>query len=374
MRADLREILDEVATASDLDEALAITVRRVKSALSVDACAIYLTGPESDQLARFSSSGSQAASPEPVPGSHLAGLLALVVQRRELVVVADATDGPRDFPASDTAATRHDTFLGMPLIHGHRVLGVLAAWKGAGQFDRDEVSFFVSIAAQLAERIDEAAAIGEVAGLLRGEVQGAAVIRGVQAAAGLTVGIAAWLDPLDSLESIPDRRVEDFETEETAFRNAVAAAQAELRAGSQRLKDTIPSEVRELFDVYAMLLGSDELVRDTIERIRAGSWAPGAWRETIAEHARVFDRMADPYLRARGDDIREIGQRILLHLQSRIDEGRSYPERTVLIGDRVSIAEIAAVPVGRLAGIVFRLVQLCPTRLCSPEPWEFPPS
>jgi phosphotransferase system enzyme I (PtsP) len=64
--------------------------------------------------------------------------------------------------------------------------------------------------------------------------------------------------------------------------------------------------------------------------------------------------MEDPYLRARGEDIREIGARLLLHLQPQVQADRTYPERCILVGDRISITEIAAVPASRLAGIVCR--------------------
>jgi signal transduction protein with GAF and PtsI domain len=50
----------------------------------------------------------------------------------------------------------------MPLIHDHRSLGALAVWKTAGQFGRDEVPFFVTIAAPLAAIIHERAAADEL--------------------------------------------------------------------------------------------------------------------------------------------------------------------------------------------------------------------
>ena len=148
-----------------------------------------------------------------------------------------------------------------------------------GRFDPDEVTFFLTIAAPLAAIIDEAATVGEVARLLSGEVRRTAFIQGVQAAAGLAVGTAALLDPLATLESVPDRRVEDVASEENEFRAAVAAVQSEMRARGERLAEAVPREVREIFDVYVMLLGSGELVQETVERIRAGNWAPGAWRD-----------------------------------------------------------------------------------------------
>jgi phosphotransferase system enzyme I (PtsP) len=110
--------------------------------------------------------------------------------------------------------------------------------------------------------------------------------------------------------------------------------------------------VQSLFDVYAMLLGSDSLVLDTIERIRSGSWAPAAWRETISRHALIFEQMEDPYLRTRADDIREIGQCVLTHLQSRETAIAESPERCILVGDTLGLTHIAAIPAGCLAGLV----------------------
>ena len=246
-----------------------------------------------------------------------------------------------------------DTFLGVPLIHYHQVLGVLVAWKQIrGQFDKDEVSFFVTIAAQLAKVIYEASNLENVVELLRNETGENAFIQGVQGATGVAIGTATLIDPLANLESVPNRQAENIDAQEIAFRAAVVAVQAELGASSERLTDVLPNEVRELFDVYIMLLGSDSLVADTLERIRAGNWAPGAWRDTVAEHARVFDRMEDPYLRARGEDIRELGTRVLVQLQPGLEDSRSYPERCVLVGDAVSIQDIASVPAGRLVGVV----------------------
>ena len=118
------------------------------------------------------------------------------------------------------------------------------------------------------------------------------------------------------------------------------------------MANMLPGDVHGLFDVYAMFVTNDQLVAETVQRIRSGQWAPAALRDTIAEHARVFDQMDDPYLQARGEDIRAIGRRILYRMRVATHEKRPYPERCVLVGEEVSIARIADVPQGRLAGIV----------------------
>jgi phosphotransferase system, enzyme I, PtsP len=353
MLVTLRQIVQEVSTATRLDDALDIIVQRVKAALPIDACAVYLTDAESNQYVLVAADGFNPASLGEVRIGRQQGLPGLVGERRELITVPDAAAHPRHHPSPATGEARYQSFLGVPMIHYHQVLGVLVAWKRAPrQFDKDEVTFFVTIAAQLAKAIHDASTVDEVSRMLSGELQGVAFIQGIQMAAGVAVGTAALLDPLAKLDSIPDRSARNIAAEETAFRTAVTAVHEELRASSERLSADLPSEVRAVFDVYVMLLGDDGLVTDALARIRAGNWAPGAWRDTIAEHAQVFEHMKDPYLRAGAEDIRAIGQRVLLQLQAETKGSRLYPQQCILVGDTVSITEIAAVPVKQLAGIV----------------------
>ena len=352
MLVTLRQIVQEVGTAKHLDDALDIIVHRVKAALPIDACAVYLTDVESNQYVLMAADGFNPASIGEVRIDRQEGLPGLVGERRELITVSDAATHPRYHPSSATGEERYQSFLGVPLIHYHQVLGVLVAWKRApGQFGKDEVTFFVTIAAQLAKAIHDASAVDEVSRMLSGELQGVAFIQGIQMAAGVAIGTAALLDPLARLELIPDRPTTDIDAEETAFRTAVTAVHEELRASSERLAEGLPCEARALFDVYVMLLGNDGLVSDALARIRAGNWAPGAWRDTIAEHVKVFEHMEDPYLRAGAEDICAIGQRVLVQLQAEAKASRQYPQQCILVGDTVSITEIAAVPTGQLAGI-----------------------
>ena len=189
-------------------------------------------------------------------------------------------------------------------------------------------------------------------GYSRGEGPENAFIQGIQGAPGIAIGTVALLNPLAELTLVPDRHVQDTAAEEAAFKTAVNAVQEELRTGSERLAAELPGEALALFDIYRMMLESDSLITDTLQRIRTGNWAPGAWRDTIAERTQVFERMEDPYLQARAEDIRNLGRHLLNQLKIQIKAPIQYPRRCILMGDTISIADIAAVPVDQLAGIV----------------------
>ena len=188
----------------------------------------------------------------------------------------------------------------------------------------------------------------EVARMLSGEKRGDSFLQGKPMASGLAIGTVMLLDPLAEREAVPDRPVRDIAAEESRFMSAIVAVQEELRDGTMR----VAADVRALFEVHAMLLGSDDLVSDTLARIRSGNWAPGAWRDTIAKYARVFEQMEDPYLRKGVEDIRPIGQSVLHQLEAESTESRQYPRHCILVGDSVSIMVISAVPAAQLAGAI----------------------
>jgi len=74
-------------------------------------------------------------------------------------------------------------------------------------------------------------------------------------------------------------------------------------------------------------------------------------KEAILELARAFEGMDDACLRARAEDVRAVGRRILVRLRTAEASPAEYPLRCVLVGEEISIARIAEVPAGQLAGI-----------------------
>lgn len=351
----LRRIVQQVAGARSLDQALELIVEEVRAALGTDVCSIYLADRDSGALVLMATRG---LAPAAVGRARLApgeGLVGLVATRAEPVNLEDAPAHPRFKYIAETGEEPYHAFLGVPVIHQRRVRGVLVVQqRERRRFDEDHVTFLLTLAAQLAGVIAHAEAVGGVsvgedtppAGPVRGFLEGLA------GAPGVVVGTAVVVYPPAELDAVPDRRADDPAAEEAAFREAVAAVREEFEALKARLGPQLRAEDRALFDAYILMLSGDSLVTDTVARIRAGSWAPGALRETIEEHARVFDAMEDPYLRERGTDIRDLGRRILAQLQAGRRDGREWPERTVLVGEQITAADLGEVPAGRLAGLV----------------------
>ncbi len=350
----LRHIVQEVGHAAGLEDALSITVRRVKEALAVDVCSVYLFDAVAGEYVLRATDGLNPDAVGRVRMRPGEGLVGLVAERQEPVHVREAASHPRFRYFPETGEELYHAFLGVPLIHYRQVLGVLVAQqRGDRLFGSDESAFLVTIGAQLAGAINHVAVVGGVATLLAGRAGERGYIEGKRAAEGIAIGTAVVVAAGADLDAIEDRPATEPDAEIGRLNRAIAAVQDDIRLSGERLGSEIPAAEKALFDVYVMLLDGDTLSSDMAERIRAGQWAPAAVRDTVRAHARVFETMDDPYLSARAGDIRELGRRIVKRLEADAPpRPREYPEHSVLIGDDLGITDIADAPRARLAGIV----------------------
>jgi phosphotransferase system, enzyme I, PtsP len=349
---NLRRITQELNSATSLDGALDIVVHRVKECLAVDVCSVYLVDVSGASCILMATDGLDPKAVGRIQFGQREGLVGMVLESGQPLSTTNAQQHPRFRYFPEYGEEAYHAFLGLPIIRYRRVLGVLAVRQTNDRtFTEADEAFLLTVAGELAGLI-HSATVG-ARGLSGPETTHAPkVLIGIKAAPGAGIGVAVLPTPAAELESVPDRGVDDPHAEEAVFRQAVAAVQLELRASGERMAARVPTEAHAMFQVYAALLDDEEMFVDTIKRIRAGNWAPGALRTTIADHARAFEKMDDPYLRARAEDIRGLGRRVLLRLQSRTASPRQYPEHCVLVGEEISIARIADVPIEQLAGIV----------------------
>ncbi|MFV1973721.1 MAG: phosphoenolpyruvate--protein phosphotransferase [Thiohalobacterales bacterium] len=349
----LRRIVQEVNSAPDLEQALDIIVQRVRVTVNVDVASVYLVDKSNSQYILMATEGLRKDAVGKVRLNSGEGLVGMVVEREEPVNLDDAPNHPRYRFTIETGEQPYHGFLGIPIIQHGSVLGILVVrQRESRKFGEEEEAFLVTLAAQLAGAITHAGASGEMLRLLETPDEVSVALQGLPGAPGVGIGQAMVVYPPANLDAIPDRRITDVDGELAVFQDAVAAVQDDLRDYSNRMSGVLPAEELALFDALMLMLGSDSLVVETETRIRAGNWAPGSLRETIAEHVQVFENMEDSYLRERGSDIRDLGRRILTHIQSDRSASRPAYAHTVLVGEDISAGQLAEVPLEQLAGIV----------------------
>ncbi|HHB13002.1 MAG TPA: GAF domain-containing protein, partial [Chromatiales bacterium] len=349
----LQRIVQEVNDAETLESALSLIVRRVRRALSVDVCSVYLLHQDSGQLVLMATEGLDPRAVGRVRLHPQEGVVGLVAERAEPVNLEDAASHPRYVYFPETGEECYCGFLGVPIVQHRRVLGVLVVQqRQPRRFDDEHLAFLVTLAAQLAGPIVHAELAGSALWRADPGARTTPPVQGVAGAPGVAIGTAAVAFSGRDLDSVPDRPASNIDAEVKAFRAAVERVQNELHRMKLRSEGLLPSEERVLFDAYVMLVSSDALLGRVIERIRNGQWAPAALRDTIRDNAAVFEAMPDPYLRERAADIRDLGERLLMYLEGAEAAERTWPERTVLVGENVTVNDLADIEPQRLMGVI----------------------
>ncbi|MFV9655310.1 phosphoenolpyruvate--protein phosphotransferase [Pseudomonas sp. NY15366] len=350
----LRKIVQEVNAAKDLKAALTIIVQRVKEAMGSQVCSVYLLDPETNRFVLMATDGLNKRSIGKVSMAPSEGLVGLVGSREEPLNLEDAASHPRYRYFAETGEERYASFLGAPIIHHRRVMGVLVVQqKERRQFDEGEEAFLVTMSAQLAGVIAHAEATGSIRGLGRqGKGVQEAKFVGVPGAPGAAVGTAVVVLPPADLNVVPDRSVDDIDAELELFDKALGWVREDMQELSEKLATQLRKEERALFDVYLMMLDDAALGNEVRKVIKSGQWAQGALRQVVLDHVKRFELMDDAYLRERASDVRDLGRRLLAYLQEERKTSLVYPDNTILVSEELSPAMLGEVPEGKLVGLI----------------------
>lgn len=355
----LRRIVQEVSAASDLSSALEIMVKRVRQAVDTQAATIYLIDNHRSEYVLMATEGLNIEAAGVIRVALDKGLVGLVGRREEPINLDDAPSHPCFYHHPNAGEEKYRAFLGVPIIHHRRLYGVLTIQQeDSRRYDEAEEAFLVTISAQLASVIAHAESIGEMAKLKPFSSYARrtkeATIGGIPSSSGVGLGHAVVVYPPADLKAVPDKPCleDEFEKETQLLMQAVVATRDEIGSLKTKMSRTLPTDELALFDVYLKLLEDNSLVKEVRAQIEKGHWAQGALRKVIKRHINQFEAMEDDYLRERASDFRDIGRRVLAHLQSEGTTVVDYPAQTILVGDDISASALAEVPEGHLAGIV----------------------
>src|SRR5690606_22092669 len=311
MLDSLRGIVQEVNSDRDFASVLGIIVKRVRKTTDTGVCSIYLHDPVSD---KYVLAATEGLYPEAVGNIRLAageGLVGLVAAKAEPINLDDAESHPNFAYFPESGEERFRSFLGAPVIHHRKVLGVLVVQQAERRrFDQSEEAFLVTVSAQLAGVVAHASATGQLVRQLSPDhVQNGdqRVFRGVASVPGISIGTAVVVTSPADLYAVPHRPAADIDHELALFTKALEQTKQDLRAVHADLSDRLNLEERALFDVYVSMLDDKSLGGEVTILIKAGLSAQTAWSEVIIEHIRNFSSMEDPYLRERATDVRDLG-------------------------------------------------------------------
>lgn len=352
MLSQLRRIVQDVAQEPSLELALSGLVSNVKRALNTECCSVYLADYDHQHFMLMATDGLNPEAIGQVSIGFSEGLIGWVGQREEPINLAQAHLHPRFKVTPEVSEDCFSAFLGCPIIHHRKVLGVLTIQQAASRvFNEDEEAFLVTLGVQLASVLVNAEMRKTRQSHGIATVQNSQ-LHGLIGSPGIAIGEGYVLQPASDFDAISLQRTEDSEAELHRFYHAVKVTRLEFNRLAERMSGHLPPDALAIFDVYHQLLDAASLGNEIEQQIRDGWCAKSALKRVVERFARQFDDMDDPYLRERGTDIRDLGQRVLNHLLENEQRRHRLPEQVVLVAENVTASMLAEIPRAQLVAIV----------------------
>lgn len=249
MLTRLREIVEKVASAPRLNEALNILVTDICLAMDTEVCSVYLADHDRRCYYLMATRGLKKPRGRTVTLAFDEGIVGLVGRLAEPINLADAQKHPSFKYIPSVKEERFRAFLGVPIIQRRQLLGVLVVQqRELRQYDESEESFLVTLATQ-----DGGYSFSVAVDCLVWAISPDANPC-ITAAPGVAIA-EGWQDAtLPLMEQVYQASTLDPALERERLTGALEEAANEFRRYSKRFAAGAQKETAAIFDLYSHLL------------------------------------------------------------------------------------------------------------------------
>ena len=181
------------------------------------------------------------------------------------------------------------------------------------------------------------------------------VLTGLGVAPGIAIGPAYVVD--SSIATVPDYIIDaaDIDEETRRFADAVDSAHRQIADMETRASsgDGAGEDIALLLAAHRKMLSDSRLLRGALRRIvEERRNAESAIRAEVDVLVAAFAALDDPYIAARGLEVRDVGNRLLRHLLATpLDPLADIPVGAVIVTDEISPADTALLDPALTAGL-----------------------
>ena len=302
--------------SANLDTVLSRIVAVIADHMGSEVCSIYLYAPETEDLMLTANTGLNPAKVRAVKLGLGEGLTGLALKELRPICERHASKNAnfRYFP--DLGEELYESFLAVPIHRGIHKIGVIVVQNtDVNYFSDEDIETLRAISSQVASIIELTNTMFEVdegphpsPGPISRELD--PLIRGRVGAPGFVCAPAVAIEERTSLEAY--RTIADgaaFNLED--FHAALRKSERQLEVFQEEVEKRL-ADVASLIFTAQILMLKDETYISAIETlIRNGTPVVDSIVSVSNEYVGRFEALADPYLRERAGDVRDIGTRVI---------------------------------------------------------------
>lgn len=345
---DVRDIMTGTGTPqARLDRLVLLIGDRLHS----EVCSIYLMQP-GQVLELYATAGLNRSAIHATRLNVGQGLVGEIAAEASPLNLADAQNHPKFVYRPETGEERFQSFVGVPILTNHQVLGVLVVQSAQARiYTDDQLEVLQTVAMVIAELVVGQALVDQVALTREKRASSLSQTFGGQA-------LSSGLAKASAVLHRPQIRIKELVTddpvrEEARLVTAINALQESVRKLIQS-SDPLSSAHAEILETYEMLAQDKGWKNSMIQAIHTGLTAEAAAKKVMEDlHVRL-EQAQNIYVRERIEDLEDITTRLLYHLTGvSITSAHSrLPEAFILVARSLGPAELLEYGQERIKGLV----------------------
>jgi phosphotransferase system enzyme I (PtsP) len=356
----LRRLREIMAEPKNTQARLDMVVRAIAANMVAEVCSLYLLRAN-NLLELFATEG---LNPTAVHKTHLRigeGLVGLIAETAEFVSLPDAQSHPHFAYKPETGEEIFKSLMGVPMLRGGRVIGVLVVQnRTMRHYEEEEVESLQTVAMVLAEVVATEAQVDAIPDVQNGAAQGiGAVLAEARShrflGRGLAEGIAFGTVVLHARRvDITHFIASDINEEKASLDVALQALLSEMEVMLSSDKLARAGEHRDVLEAYQMFAKDHGWTNRLREAVESGLTAAAAAERVQMENRARMQRVNDPYLRERLQDLDDLSNRLLRHLTGQIHApgAAELPDDTIVVARSLGPTELLDYDRSKLAGVV----------------------
>ncbi len=331
---DIGELSDLFVDTKTLEAFLQKIVEMICEHMNSQVCSIYLYYEDTDQLVLKATRGLHPDSVGKVRMKLGEGLSGLALGESRTICERNASSKANFKYFPGIGEEKFESFLAVPILRGQTKIGVMVIQNfQKNYFREDDIKAFKAITSQLANTIETTKLLMSFHERTSTPKQSfpkeeLKFIKGRVGSPGFAFGESVVVQSDSPFILSAESSSEQFTLKD--FNRAVSLTEKQLKSFQQEIEERL-SDVASLIFTAQMLMLKDHSFIDAITtQIQKGVNPPIAIISVVENYVGMFQKISNPYLREKNQDVRDIGHRLLKNLMGLREKSSDYAGRIVI--------------------------------------------
>ncbi len=352
---DISELNSLFEDSSSLEAFLQRIVEMIAKHMQSQVCSIYLYYDESQELVLTATYGLHLSSVGKVKMKLGEGLTGLALKELRPICEGSGSSNPNFKYFPGIGEEKFDSFLAVPIIRGHTKIGAMVIQNiKKNYFEQDDIHVLKAITSQLANTIEVAKILmtfnrSQSKNLVTKKAVELKLIKGRVGSEGYAWAESAVLGKNDFWTAFTQRQFARYSLED--FHRAVQATEKQLEDLQREIEERLSDVASLIFTAQILMLKDKGFMDAIVEKIKEGDNPPLAIISVVKNYVAMFQQLSNAYVREKGQDVEDIGKRLLENLTGN-REGHSDLEGKIVVARELFPSNILQLSSQGVKGVI----------------------